>query len=174
MEGPYAWVPPNYWLSQPPLTNKTANANFQWYGVADGFATEISPGAVPMSKESLAKTFPQDKLWPISDLEIYHTGQIGGGGNFHTLNHFNLPLYGRYGNATDLTDYLSKSDLAVYEAHRAMFEAYNLNRYQNSTGIIQWMLNNPWPSMIWHLFDYFQVPAPSYFATKKANEEVHL
>jgi len=28
MEGPYAWVPPNYWLSQPPLPNKTANANF--------------------------------------------------------------------------------------------------------------------------------------------------
>jgi exo-1,4-beta-D-glucosaminidase len=36
------------------------------------------------------------------------------------------------------------------------------------------MLNNPWPGLIWHLFDYFHEPAASYFATKKANEEVHL
>ena len=176
MEGPYAWVPPTYWLSQPPLTthNDSYTSNFQWYGVADGYATEISPGAVPMSKQSQLKIIPEDKLWPINELQIYHTGQIGDGGNFHTLDHFNIPLYARYGKATDLYDYLRKSDVAVYEAHRAMFEAYNLNRYTNSTGIIQWMLNNPWPSMIWHLFDYFHEPAPSYFATKKANEEIHI
>ena len=30
---------------------------------------------------------------------------------------------------------------------RAMFEAYRRNKY-TSTGVIQWMLNNAWPSMI--------------------------
>jgi len=35
------------------------------------------------------------------------------------------------------------------------------------------MLNNPWPSMIWHLFDYFFEPTSSYFAVKLANEELH-
>ena len=35
------------------------------------------------------------------------------------------------------------------------------------------MLNNAWPSNIWHLYDYFFAPTPSYFATKKAGEKIH-
>ncbi len=41
-----------------------------------------------------------------------------------------------------------------YDSERAMFEAYSKNKYV-STGVIQWMLNNAWPSMIWHLYDYY-------------------
>jgi exo-1,4-beta-D-glucosaminidase len=40
--------------------------------------------------------------------------------------------------------------------------------------VIQWMLNNAWPSLIWHLYDYYQVPAGGYFGTKKACELVHV
>ncbi len=43
------------------------------------------------------------------------------------------------------------------------------NKY-TATGVIQWMLNNAWPSLIWHLYDYYLVPAGGYFGTKKANE----
>ena len=38
-----------------------------------------------------------------------------------------------------------------------MFEAFARNKY-TSTGVIQWMLNNAWPSMIWHLYDYYLRP----------------
>jgi len=54
-----------------------------------------------------------------------------------------------------------------------MFEAYARNKYV-STGVIQWMLNNAWPSLIWHLYDYYLVPAGGYFGTKKAQEIVHV
>jgi len=54
-----------------------------------------------------------------------------------------------------------------------MFEAYARNKY-TSTGVIQWMLNNAWPSLIWHLYDYYLVPAGGYFGTKKACEAVHI
>src|SRR5260370_40838692 len=53
-----------------------------------------------------------------------------------------------------------------------MFEAYGRNKY-TATGVIQWMLNNAWPSLIWHLYDYYQVPAGGYFGTKKGMEPVH-
>src|SRR6202011_5401083 len=43
-----------------------------------------------------------------------------------------------------------------------------------ATGLIQWMLNNAWPSLIWHLYDYYLVPAGGYFGTKKACEPVHV
>jgi len=48
-----------------------------------------------------------------------------------------------------------------------MFEAYSRNKY-TSTGVIQWMLNNAWPSMIWHLYDYYLRPGGGYFGAKKA------
>jgi exo-1,4-beta-D-glucosaminidase len=60
----------------------------------------------------------------------------------------------------------------TYEGQRAMFEAYRRNKY-TSTGVIQWMFNNAWPSIYWHLFDWYLLPAGGYFGTKKANEPVH-
>ena len=61
----------------------------------------------------------------------------------------------------------------TYDGQRAMFESYARNKY-TSTGVIQWMLNNAWPSLIWHLYDYYLVPAGGYFGTKKACEPVHV
>ncbi len=60
-----------------------------------------------------------------------------------------------------------------YEAQRAMFEAYGRNKY-DSTGVIQWMLNNAWPSIIWNLYDYYLVPSGAYFGSKKACEPLHV
>src|SRR5438105_3743637 len=54
-----------------------------------------------------------------------------------------------------------------------MFEAYGRKKYP-STGIIQWMLNNGWPSTLWHLYDYYLQAGGGYFGTRKANEPVHV
>ncbi len=43
-----------------------------------------------------------------------------------------------------------------------------------STGVIYWMLNNAWPSLHWHLYDYFLNPAGAYFGAKIANEPLHI
>src|SRR5260370_33777901 len=61
----------------------------------------------------------------------------------------------------------------TYDVQRAMFEAYARNKY-TATGVIQWMLNNSWPSLIWHLYDYYLVPAGGYFRTKKSTELGHV
>src|SRR5258708_27790858 len=36
------------------------------------------------------------------------------------------------------------------------------------------MLNNAWPSLHWHLYDYFLNPAGAYFGARIANEPVHI
>nr|OLE58255.1 MAG: hypothetical protein AUG74_17295 [Bacteroidetes bacterium 13_1_20CM_4_60_6] len=69
-------------------------------------------------------------------------------------------------------DYTVTSQLMTYEGERAMFEAYRRNKYV-STGVIQWMFNNAWPSIYWHLFDWYLLPGGGYFGTKRANEPVH-
>jgi exo-1,4-beta-D-glucosaminidase len=62
--------------------------------------------------------------------------------------------------------------MQTYEGVRAMYEAYSRNKYQ-STGVSQWMLNNAWPSMIWHLYDYYLRPGGGYFGAKIAMQALH-
>jgi len=112
---------------------------------------------------------PKEHLWPIDDYWNYHAG----GGQFKNIQVFTDALNVRYGAAKDVRDYALKSQLMTYEGQRAMFEAYAGNRY-TSTGVIQWMLNNAWPSLIWHLYDYYLMPAGGYFGTKKACEPIHV
>jgi exo-1,4-beta-D-glucosaminidase len=35
------------------------------------------------------------------------------------------------------------------------------------------MLNNAWPGIIWHLYDYYLLPGGGYFGAKRANEPLH-
>ncbi|MFZ3215765.1 MAG: sugar-binding domain-containing protein [Candidatus Acidiferrales bacterium] len=158
MTGPYDYVPPDYWLID---TNK--------YGGAFGFNTETGPGpAVPLAS-CLRKFIPADHLWPQDSYWDYHAGSEG----FRDLSHFNGAMDAIYGPPAGLDDYLLKSQAMAYEGERAMFEAYSRNKY-TSTGVIQWMLNNAWPSTIWHLFDYYLQPAGGYFGVKKACERLHI
>src|SRR6266481_4332909 len=157
MTGPYEYVPPVYWLADTKA------------GGAYGYNTETSPGPAIPPRESLERFIPKNHLWPIDDVWNYHAG----GERFTTINVFTDGLNRRYGTATSLDDYLRKAQAVTYDGERAMFEAYGRNKY-TATGVIQWMLNNAWPSLIWHLYDYYQVPAGGYFGTKKAMEPVHV
>jgi exo-1,4-beta-D-glucosaminidase len=157
MSGPYEYVPPVYWL-----TDTEAGGAF-------GYNTETSPGPAIPTTESLAKFIPKDHLWPMDDYWNFHAG----GERFTTVNVFTDALNRRYGTATSLDDYQRKAQASAYDNERSMFEAYGRNKYV-STGVIQWMLNNAWPSLIWHLYDYYLVPGGGYFGTKKAQEIIHV
>ncbi len=157
MRGPYAYVPPSYWLTD---TER---------GGAFGFATEIGPGAAVPPLESLERMLPADRLWPINEYWMFHAG----GGQFRDLSRFTEALEARYGPATNVEDYARKAQALAYEGQRAMFEAYGRNKYR-STGVIQWMLNDAWPSLIWHLYDHYLRPGGGYYGTKKACEPVHV
>ncbi|PYU07664.1 MAG: hypothetical protein DMG33_04310 [Acidobacteria bacterium] len=156
MTGPYEYVSPNYWL----LDTK--------YGGAHGYNTETSPGPAVPPVESLQKMFPADKLWPINEVWDFHSG----GGQFKNIQVYAKALEERYGKAKDVYDFAWKSQATAYEGERAMFEAFARNKYR-STGVIQWMLNNAWPGLIWHLYDYYLRPGGGYFGAKVACEPVH-
>jgi exo-1,4-beta-D-glucosaminidase len=157
MSGPYDYVPPSYWLSDP-----------GHWGGAWGFNTETSPGPAPPPVSSLQKFIPKQNLWPHDDVWNFHAGL----GSFGQTTIFENAMAATYGAPSSLADYEKKSQAMTYDGERAMFEAFARNKY-NSTGVIQWMLNNAWPSVIWHLYDYYLVPGGGYFGAKKANELVH-
>jgi exo-1,4-beta-D-glucosaminidase len=166
MTGPYEYVAPKYWTED--KINGGNHCNPGGCGGAYGFNTETSPGPAVPPVESLRAMLGKDHLWPIDDWWDFHAG----GGEFKNIQVYTAALNARYGTATGLEDYVLKAQLMNYEGIRAMFEAYSRNKY-SSTGVIQWMLNNAWPSNIWHLYDYYLRPGGGYFGAKRAMESLH-
>ncbi len=158
MTGPYDYVPPEYWYLD---KNR--------FGGAFGFNTETGPGAAVPAVASIRRTLPRKSWWPIDEQWDYHAAL----GKFAQYTRFNGAMAATYGPATSLENYTLKAQVMAYDGERAMFEAYGANKYR-ATGVIQWMLNNAWPSFYWHLYDYYLVPGGGYFGTRKANEPLHV
>ena len=157
MRGPYDYVPPDYWYID------------TTYGGAFGFNTETGPGPEVPVLESLEKMIPKDSLWPIGSSWLYHAAR----GQFHNLIRYNNAMDERLGTPTSLTDYERKAQYLNYEGMRAMFEAFESNRFE-ATGIIQWMYNASWPKLWWQLYDYYLMPTGAFYGARKANEPLHV
>ncbi|KAF2272636.1 glycoside hydrolase [Westerdykella ornata] len=164
MDGPYDWVPPNYWGADK-------------LGGAFGFGSELGAGVGTPELSSLKKFLSKsdmDDLWKNPDKGLYHMSTSVS--SFYTRKIYNDALWARYGAPTSLDDYILKSQMADYEATRAQFEAYasHWGASRKATGLIYWMLNNAWPSLHWNLFDYYLHSGGSYFGTKMGARMEHV
>jgi len=164
MAGPYSWIPPAYWYADQ-------------LGGAFGFDSEVSAGAsIPLLDDLNRMLSPQElkALWKYPQARQFHASAAWS--VFATIEPFDTALARRYGPPKSLEDYVEKSQLDNYDNVRAQFEAFNahMDAAKPSTGVIYWMLNNAWPSLHWHLYDYFLNPAGAYFGAKIANEPVHI
>jgi exo-1,4-beta-D-glucosaminidase len=157
MTGPYDYVAPSYWYYG------------THYGGAIGYNTETSPGPAISSLASRKLFLPDPEAWPPSANWSLHYG----GGEFKDLKVFDAAMEAVYAKPQSAADYERMAHTMEYDSERAMYEAYSKNKY-TSTGVIQWMLNNAWPSMIWHLYDYFLDAGGGYFGAKKACEPLHI
>ncbi|ALG11949.1 glycoside hydrolase family 2 protein [Kibdelosporangium phytohabitans] len=164
MDGPYWWIPPNYWYQDK-------------LGGAAGFASEVGSGPAIPELDTLSRYLsPQeiDDLWRDPDKPQYHLAKKE---VFAKLTVFSAALTQRYGAPKDLRDFLRKAQLANYEANRAQFEAYGrdfADPVNPATGVIYWMVNNAWPTLYWHLWSYDLASAGSFFGAKKALRPLHV
>jgi exo-1,4-beta-D-glucosaminidase len=146
-------------------------------GGAFGFDSEVSAGAsIPLLDDLNRMLSPQEleALWKYPQARQYHASAAWS--IFATIEPFDTALSKRYGAPNSLADYVAKAQIENYDNVRAQFEAFNahMDAANPSTGVIYWMLNNAWPSLHWHLYDYFLNPAGAYFGAKIANEPVHI
>ena len=152
MNGPYEYVPPIYWYED------------KKYGGAFGFNSETGPGPQIPPIWCIKQMMPAEKLWPpMNDQWDWHSGRKDFGSVKVYLNALNK----RYGEPKNLEELALKSQLMNYEAIRPMFEAFVVNK-PVSTGVVQWMLNSPWPEFYWQLYDYSLMPTGALYGTKKA------
>lgn len=159
MFGPYEYVPPVYWFEDDSK-----------YGGAYGFNSETGPGPQIPAIGSIKKMIPEEYLWPpANDMWNYHSGRK----DFNSVKVYLEALNNKYGEPENLEELTLKAQVMNYEAMRPMFEAHVINR-EKATGVVQWMLNSPWPEFYWQLYDYYLMPTGAYFGTMKAGQPATL
>src|SRR6266516_2423544 len=177
-EGPYDWVPPNYWYDTTHFAGgDETNAGGSW-----GYDSEQSAGNTVPTLDSINRFMSasdQLNLWQKPSFNQYHTNYEGtqhSGYNFGTLFNFDAALTNRYGSWPDLATYVQEAQVQNYENTRSQFEAF-LDHANNtpvpSTGTIYWQMNKGWPSLLWTLYNDDGDQAGSFFGAQKANTKLH-
>jgi exo-1,4-beta-D-glucosaminidase len=177
-EGPYDWVPPNYWYDtthNQPGDNQT-NAGGSW-----GFDSEESAGDTIPTLDSINRFLSpaeQKELWQSPTYNQYHANYESGHGDyqFGTLYYFDRAINNRFGTPTNLDQYVEDGQVQNYENTRAQFEAFldhSTNSATPSTGTMYWQLNKGWPSLLWNLYNQDGDQAGSYYGAQEANRGVH-
>ncbi|RAG87143.1 beta-mannosidase [Streptacidiphilus pinicola] len=179
-EGPYDWVPPNYWYdtSHYPSGDSTlTNAGGSW-----GYDSEQSGGNTIPTLDSINRFLSasdQSALWQNPSANQYHDNYEGTrhtGYHFGTNYNLDTAVTDRYGAPTSLAQYVEEAQIQNYEDTRAQFEAFvdhSTNAVQPSTGTIYWQLNKGWPTLLWSLWNNDGDQAGAFFGAQKANRPLH-
>jgi len=179
-EGPYDWVPPNYWYSMQYDKHDSTQTNA---GGAWGYDSEESAGNTIPTLDSLHRFMSAgdlSALWQNRLANQYHANyepRCGAGYTFGTLCHFDTALLARYGPWSGLDQYVEMAQAQDYENTRAQFEAFIAHAHHGplpSTGTIYWQMNKGWPSLLWNLYGSDADQAGSYFGTQEANRPLHV
>jgi Exo-beta-D-glucosaminidase Ig-fold domain/Glycosyl hydrolases family 2/Glycosyl hydrolases family 2, sugar binding domain/Glycosyl hydrolases family 2, TIM barrel domain len=150
--GPYRWRTPR-----------------EYYVFGEAFKTEIGSTSIP-TMESIQGMMPQKDWEQIDDDWAEHDLARGAAAG----DTYPKTLADRYGKVANLADFVRKSQLANYEAYRAMYEGRNAKLFNPATAVITWMSNPAQPSFVWQLYHHDLEPNSSLFAVKKAGELVHI
>ena len=178
-EGPYDWVPPNYWYDTTHLGSDSTVTNA---GAAWGYDSEESAGDTIPTPDSLNRFMSasdESNLWQNTRFNQFHLNyepRCKTGYAFGTLCHFDTALSSRYGAWSSLTQYVEEAQAQDYENTRAQFEAFIAHANNTplpSTGTIYWQMNKGWPSMLWTLYNSDGDQAGSYFGAQEANRSLH-
>jgi len=178
-EGPYDWVPPDYWYDTTHLGTDSTVTNA---GAAWGYDSEESAGDTVPTIDSLNRFMSASdlsNLWQTPKFNQFHLNyepRCKSGYSFGTLCHFDTALSSRYGAWSSLAQYVQEAQAQDYENVRAQFEAF-IDHANNtplpSTGTIYWQMNKGWPSLLWQLYNSDGDQAGSYFGAQEANRSLH-
>jgi len=156
--GPYDWMPPTdyYKFSEKNNFNKK-----------ETFKTEIGAQSIP-TIESIQGMMEEKDWYSITDAWAEKNFIAGGGRKL-------LPTMAkRYGKPVNLADFVRKSQMMNYEAYRGMYEGRLGQMFKPVEGVLLWMSNPAQPSFVWQIYHYDFEPNSSFFAVKKACEQIHI
>ncbi|MDB5138965.1 MAG: hypothetical protein JWR12_881 [Mucilaginibacter sp.] len=98
-------------------------------------------------------------------------GALGGGSD--PIKYINT-INNSYGKAASLADFCKKAQMLNVETMKAMYESWNDHLWKDASGMLIWMSQSAYPSMIWQTYDYYYDLTGAYFGAKTACEPVHI
>ena len=136
-----------------------------------GLRSEIG-SAVFVNIESFKKFIPADKLWPRN--EVWNKHFYGNSAGNAGPDTYDKSINDRYGKPSGIEDFCKKAQLLNIETNKALYEGWTDNLWKDATGIIIWMSQSAYPSMVWQTYDYYYDATGAYWGAKKACEPVHI
>jgi hypothetical protein len=137
---------------------------------AFGFHTEIGMPVVSVT-ESMENLVGKEQGWPISEVWNYHDWSETANQQTKT---YKASIDTRLGASSSLDQFSRRAQFVNYENHRAMFEAWNANLWNDATGLLLWMSHPAWHSTVWQTYDYDLDVNGAYYGSRKGCEPVHI
>jgi hypothetical protein len=161
--GPWTNFDPRWYFSRFP---NGFGGNQGW-----GLRTEIGT-AVFTNFDSFKKFIPKDKWWPRNEMwNLHFFGPSAGNAG---PDRYDDGIKNRYGAASGIEDYCRKAQLLNIETNKAMYEGWEDNIWEDASGIMTWMSQSAYPSLVWQTYDYYYDLTGAYWGAKKACEPLHI
>jgi len=151
-----------------PWSNQPLEKYF--HDLNQGFSTEIGASSIPAA-EVMRSFIPEPDLWPYNDVWAYHDLHVKGAGDYKST--FGR-IASRYGEPRDLEDLCRKAPLLNYETFRGIYEGFNSRMWNDCSGVVVWMSQPSWPSLVWNFYAWDYTPNASLFGAQKGAEPVHI
>ncbi|MGF7232854.1 discoidin domain-containing protein, partial [Arachidicoccus sp.] len=136
-----------------------------------GLRTEMGTAVFP-NFESFKKFMPKDKWWPRNEMWNQHF--FGQNAFNATPDNYDKFITQRYGKPTGIVDYTRKAQLLNIETNKAMYEGWEDHMWEDASGIMTWMSQSAYPSMVWQTYDYYYDPTGAYWGVKEACKPLHI
>ena len=136
-----------------------------------GMRSEIGT-AVFVNFESFKKFMPPENWWPRN--EMWNKHFFGPSAGNAGPDHYVETLDKSYGPSSGIEEFCRKSQLLNLEVNKALFEGWQHNINADASGVLTWMSQSAYPSMVWQTYDYYYDLNGAYWGAKKACEPIHV
>ena len=107
-----------------------------------------------------AHYWPRDVVWGMHD---FTTGSAQNGNKFmQEMRH--------YSDFNSLEEFVRIAQMVNYDNHKALFAA---TMAIQGNGMLMWMSQSAWPSMVWQTYDYYYDTNAGYFGLKQGSQPIN-
>ena len=175
------WYQPNSHEGDLTGSGPWTNNDIKWYFTKSpngfggnpgwGMRSEIGT-AVFVNFESFKKFMPKENWWPRN--EMWNKHFFGKSAGNASPDVYDATITRRYGVPTGIEDYCRKAQLLNIETNKALYEGWVDNMWEDASGVLTWMSQSAYPSLVWQTYDYYYDLNGAYWGAKKGSESLHV
>ena len=136
-----------------------------------GMRSEIGAAAF-VNFDSFRIFIPKENWWPRNSMWDKHF--FGPSATYAGPDAYEKAVASRYGRPRGIEDFCRKAQLLNLETHKALFEGWLDHLWDDASGVLLWMSQPAFPSMVWQTYDYYFDATGAYWGAKSACEPVHI